>query len=313
MTVTQLGREMTALRCEFDTLVADLRPELHRYCARILASAADGEDAVQDALADAYYRLPMLSSAVPLRRWLFSLAHDHCVTRLNRLPAAAHGDQLGDMKAAAALNEILANLPPTERVALVMKDVLGFPLAEIASLLGIRVGAVKSALHRGRATIERVRASRRPQLGPDNGQALCERYSSALRRHDLTVLRGLLADSVRVEIVGRRLVDGRDMVEREYLRPELAMAAAFRLEVVEVKGRRHLLRLEDGGSRLRPHSLLSVDCHGDAIYEIRDYFHVPYLIDAMAFDEEVERSGWLPSSVATGKDGLQRPDDTPSP
>lgn len=304
MTVAQLSRELTALRIEFDELVADLRPELHRYCTRILASAADGEDAVQDALADAYYRLPMIAVPAPLRGWLFALAHEHCLTRLSALTTASDCERLGNLKAAAALNEILSTLPATERVALVMKDVLDFPLDEIASLLAVTVGAVKSALHRGRAKLEGARARRRPPLGPDNGHALCERYAAAMRHRNLAVLRGLLADGVRLEIVGRRLIDGRDSVEREYLRSELAAAGVFRLETVEVNNRRYLLRLEDRGRRLLPHSLISVDCHGDAIYEIRDYFHVPYLIEAMAFDTGVDQHTPPSPSMDGGKESL---------
>jgi DNA-directed RNA polymerase specialized sigma24 family protein len=51
----------------FLALVAEIRPDLHRYCARMTGSVADGEDVVQDALARAYYALSEVDEMPPLR------------------------------------------------------------------------------------------------------------------------------------------------------------------------------------------------------------------------------------------------------
>jgi RNA polymerase sigma-70 factor (ECF subfamily) len=61
-------------RADFDALVADVRPQLLRYCARMTGSAVDGEDIVQEALAKVYFRLPQLGHVENLRAWLFRVA-----------------------------------------------------------------------------------------------------------------------------------------------------------------------------------------------------------------------------------------------
>src|SRR5579863_1346366 len=74
-------------RRRFLELVADLRPELHRYCARMTGSTTDGEDIVQDTLARAYYLLPEMTELPPLRPWLFRIAHNRALDHLQRYEA----------------------------------------------------------------------------------------------------------------------------------------------------------------------------------------------------------------------------------
>ena len=64
---------------EFLALVGDLRPELHRYCARLTGSVIDGEDVVQDSLASAFVALKSLESAPSMRAWLFRIAHNRAL------------------------------------------------------------------------------------------------------------------------------------------------------------------------------------------------------------------------------------------
>ncbi len=63
---------------------ADLRPKLHRYCARMVGSTLDGEDVAQDALFDAYRRLDTYDDRRPLGPWLFRIAHNRCIDLLRR-------------------------------------------------------------------------------------------------------------------------------------------------------------------------------------------------------------------------------------
>src|SRR5579864_584953 len=60
-------------RADFDQLLAELRPMLHRYCARMTGSAIDGEDVVQDALVKAIEALPAAGEIAHPRRWLFRI------------------------------------------------------------------------------------------------------------------------------------------------------------------------------------------------------------------------------------------------
>src|SRR6478609_7462990 len=72
-----------SMRC-FLQLVSGVRPDLHRYCARMTGSVADGEDIVQDTLARAYYALSEMESVPELRPWLFQIAHNRALDHLRR-------------------------------------------------------------------------------------------------------------------------------------------------------------------------------------------------------------------------------------
>src|ERR671910_3681349 len=76
--------ELQEARTRFLQLVAELRPELHRYCARMTGSIADGEDVVQDTLARAFYELPALKEFPAMRSWLFRIAHNRALDALKR-------------------------------------------------------------------------------------------------------------------------------------------------------------------------------------------------------------------------------------
>ena len=69
-------------RARMLALAEELRPELHRYCARLMGSVIEGEDVVQDTLVRAFVALPDLQEAAPLRAWLFRIAHNRALDLL---------------------------------------------------------------------------------------------------------------------------------------------------------------------------------------------------------------------------------------
>src|SRR6476661_2985854 len=146
-------------REEFLALVENLRPELHRYCARLTGSVIEGEDVVQEALARAFYALSLATELPPLRPWLFRIAHNAALDHLK-----SHGTRLTEPRAdledvagfddapdpavvRAALGRFLS-LPVSQRSAVILKDVLGHSLEEAAETMGTTVMAVKAALVR---------------------------------------------------------------------------------------------------------------------------------------------------------------------
>src|SRR5690242_10144654 len=81
--MTTPSRSFTSAQApaEFEALIQDIRPELHRYCARMIGSVVDAEDLVQEALAKAYAALPSTSVA-NMRAWLFRIAHNKAIDYL---------------------------------------------------------------------------------------------------------------------------------------------------------------------------------------------------------------------------------------
>src|SRR4051812_36426981 len=156
----------------FLALVAGIRPDLHRYCARMTGSVADGEDIVQDTLARAYYALSEMETVPELRPWLFQIAHNRALDHLRRydrrmsqtldsVPESALSNTsdpeelLAREQATQAAISRFVELVPAQRSAVILKDVLGHSLSELAQLMGISEPAAKAVLHRGR---ERLRA-----------------------------------------------------------------------------------------------------------------------------------------------------------
>src|SRR5580658_902946 len=174
-------------------MVGGVRPELHRYCARLTGSVIEAEDIVQDTLARAFYALSLTPEVPPLRPWLFRIAHNAAMDFLKShgtkyTDAHAEMDEIAgfdDKPDPAVVRAALARfvlLPIAQRSAVILKDVLGHSLEETAETMGTTVMAVKAALVRGRRTL----------LQRDKGEVTLatttrvelDRYASLFNAHD---------------------------------------------------------------------------------------------------------------------------------
>jgi RNA polymerase sigma-70 factor (ECF subfamily) len=198
----------------FLQLLGELRPELHRYCARLMGSVVDGEDVVQDALDRAVTSVGTLQSADALRGWLFRIAHNRAldllrsrsIRREDTLDAAYElateaPEPIEELLHEEAIRTAVARfleLPIAQRSCVVLKDVLGQSLAEISHLLGISTDAVKGHLWRGRESLKRLNAlppTRSTKAAPSSET---ERYVALFNAHNWAALRALLADDVKL-------------------------------------------------------------------------------------------------------------------
>src|SRR5437868_2915883 len=122
-------------RARFMELVGEIRPDLHRYCARLTGSVIDGEDIVQETLARAYYQLSMSPEMPELRPWLFRVAHNSAMDFLRRADrrlaepldrVSDRAEPPGDPDLLRAALSSFLSLPARQRSAVILKDVLGF-------------------------------------------------------------------------------------------------------------------------------------------------------------------------------------------
>jgi RNA polymerase sigma-70 factor (ECF subfamily) len=126
--------------------ITNLRPKLHRYCARMTGSVMDGEDIVQESLFQAYRNLDSFDETRALEPWLFRIAHNRCIDFLRRREVqrqaeaqAVLPDSVGPLESDApaldhAIEHLVLTLPPMERAAVLLKDVLDYSLLELADL-----------------------------------------------------------------------------------------------------------------------------------------------------------------------------------
>ncbi|BAM90311.1 putative RNA polymerase sigma subunit [Bradyrhizobium oligotrophicum S58] len=204
-----------ARRTELVALAEQLRPELHRYCARLMGSVIDGEDVVQDALTKALVAADEMRDVTTLRAWLFRVAHNRALDLLrsrairtvepmetaNHVADDATPDALEMMMRQDAIRTAVSRfteLSIVQRSVLILKDVLDEPLADIAALLNLSVDSVKAHLARGRARLAAINAVADAQAPSRPASDAVARYVALFNRRDWDGLRALLAYDVRL-------------------------------------------------------------------------------------------------------------------
>jgi RNA polymerase sigma factor (sigma-70 family) len=278
-------------RRQFLALVAQVRPELHRYCARMTGSVADGEDVVQDTLARAYYELSQFKEMPPLRPWLFRIAHNRAIDhwrhethrRSEPLDAArAIADDaarepdnvLARRQATTAALSCFLELAPAQRACVILKDVLDHSIDEIAAELSLSTPAVKAALHRGRVVLQGLTDAPAPAPAARSPSPALLRYADLFNARDWEGVRALLADDVRLDLVSRRKAAGRRAVGM-YIN-NYDHASDWHLVPAWTDGREVLgvvARTGDAAARYFI-ELLWADGH---VAAIRDFRYVPYI------------------------------------
>jgi RNA polymerase sigma-70 factor (ECF subfamily) len=169
------------------------RSELTAYCYRMLGSAFEAEDAVQDTLVRAWRNIDRFEGRSALRSWLYRIATNVCLDMLTGRERRARPMDLGEAKTAEsplgiplvesawiepipdarvagssadpaelsvqretirlAFIAALQHLPPRQRAVLILREVLQWQASEVAELLETSVASVNSALQRARATL----------------------------------------------------------------------------------------------------------------------------------------------------------------
>jgi RNA polymerase sigma-70 factor (ECF subfamily) len=215
------------------------RVALTGHCYRMLGSAAEADDAVQETFVRAWRGMDRFDGRSSLRTWLYRIATHVCLDALadrsrrerpmetgpagtvedplvehprthwlepvpdaRAIPTDADPAELTILRQSIRLAFVAAlqHLPPRQRAMLLLAEVLGWSAAEIADSLGTSVPAVNSALQRARATLaERDLGSMRPSLTGDQANLL-ERYVDAFERYDTDALTALLREDATLSM-----------------------------------------------------------------------------------------------------------------
>ena len=293
MTEQLISPILIQARAEFEDLIKDVRPELHRYVARMVGSAIDGEDVVQETLAKAYYALPTLPPDSNLRGWLFRLAHNKAIDflrgrknqmfeQLDEYPPTVEPDFPLEKKELAAIAlSVFLQLVPNQRSAVILKDVLGYTLVEISEILGKSVPEIKAVLHRGRNRLrelaESVEIENKPVLSQKKRELL-DHYVRLFNARDFDGVRDLLADEARLDLVGRLKQKGAAEIRNNYFR-NYNSKTDWRFAVGAVENNPAILVYNPQKDSDKPEYFILLETVENKIVSIRDYRYASYVIE----------------------------------
>jgi RNA polymerase sigma-70 factor (ECF subfamily) len=253
------------------------RAELTAYCYRMLGSPFEAEDAVQETLLRAWRGLDRFEGRAALRSWLYRIATNVCFDMLNArerrarpmdlgparepvesnlnalpevnwiepIPASAVAPESDPAEVAVAHETIrlafvaaLQHLPPRQRAALILCEVLRWKASEVAELLETSVASVNSALQRARATLEAsdVGTDPAPQLD-EADRELLSRYVKAFEAYDIDALTSLIHEDATQSMPPFDLwLSGRDDIFEWWLGPGIGCRGSRVIPTVAANG-----------------------------------------------------------------------------
>jgi RNA polymerase sigma-70 factor, ECF subfamily len=227
---------------DFTSVTDPFRAELRVHCYRMVGSADEAEDLVQETYLRAWRSYQGFQGRSSVRTWLYRIATNTCLTAIERrsrrplpsglggpgddpgaapaapldvpwlqpLPDAALAAAQADPAAVAvsragtrlAFVAALQYLSARQRAVLILRDVLEWPAAEVAGMLGLSTAAVNSALRRARAQLAQALPAEDDVAEPAEPErrALLDRYAAAFEEADVTALAALLRADIALEM-----------------------------------------------------------------------------------------------------------------
>jgi len=242
---------------EFTSLTGQFRGELMAHCYRMLGSIEEAEDLVQETYLRAWRSYDGFEGRSSMRTWLYRIATNVCLTAIERrgrrpLPSGPFPDALlagerADPAAVAvsragvrlAFVAALQYLSARQRAMLILRDVLEWPAAEVADLLGTTTTAVNSGLRRARTQLAAALPPEDELSEPADPRrrALLDRFAAAFERADVNALAELLREDVALEMPPLLTwFTGRQTVARFLASNALAEPGRLRLVPVAANG-----------------------------------------------------------------------------
>lgn len=277
---------------QFEDRLNALRPRLHRYCSRMTGSAVNGEDVLQDALVKALHAHAQGVEVDNLEGWLFRIAHNASLDFLRERARTTVVPLTEDLEAApipqadivAISFQTFLQLPELQRCAVILKDVLGHSVEEIAGIAGCSAAAAKSALQRGRVALRQLTQTPGDislPLMPDPDRRKITAYVRFFQNGDFDAIRAMLADDVKLDLVNRLQLQGRDRIGHYFTR--YAEVTKWRFAFGAVEGQPAMLVFDSTGPgpMERPAHFVLIGWSNNRITEIRDFLFAPYVLETI--------------------------------
>lgn len=269
-----------------------IRPRLYDYCVRLTGSLVDAEDVVQDSLAHAYFRLEIYKEDLSMKGWLYAIAKNKCIDHLRRKTllrqrstefvdtemSAETADDLSD-EVIEAFSASIRLLPPRQRVALIMKDVLGLTAKEIAESLETTVESARSLVARAR------RELRNAEPGPVtlDGQdlKLMQSYVASFNAKDWDAVSSLLQADAACEVPNRFIGHGADSFRNSYFKRYSMRDDQWFCTLESIMSDQLVVVWSDTSGQVEPYGIMKLICDGEKVSRVVDYSHIGYVSEAL--------------------------------
>jgi len=287
----EMARQLRNAWFTYLDTIEPVRPALHRYCRRLTRDLWEAEDLLQETLLRGFGAIGRgdlhgeSSRVKDARAYLFRVATNLWIDQLRRkevrpgLPEVPESPPTPEQAVATreAASRLLTQTTPQQRAAIVLKDIFDFTVEEIAVMLSTTVGAVKSALHRGRTNLQKTQqeTSASPRAP---SRELIDRVVAAFNAHDVDGMTELLLENVTLEVPGVGGERGRNMI---WVGASLSHPS-FRAEALLYHGEWIVVTWEEQGSERVLASVNRFEEQDRAIARIREYAYCPDTINEVA-------------------------------
>jgi RNA polymerase sigma-70 factor (ECF subfamily) len=253
----------------------------------MVGSVLDAEDIVQDSLISAFVNWPVEGVRNP-KGWLFRIVHNRAIDHLRRTKRQAMeplGEQpIEDVSASPFEQKEMARLAlsvylqltPLQRSAFILKDVMGYSVADVSELLDVSIGSVKSVVHRARLRLKKIAPEEAtlniPSLAPAD-IVLLKDYVDRFTRRDFDGIRAQLIEDVRLDLVNRVRKQGSGNVGTYF--GNYGEVDQLATEPVQFEGLPAMLVTDLDGSYV-----VVISCHKGCVATIRDFRFARYIMDS---------------------------------
>ena len=299
---------------ELERTLEQYRRELTAHCYRMLASPFEAEDAVQETMLRAWRSFDRFEGRAAVRSWLYRIATNVCFDMLNGRKRRPRPMDLGPAREPDAANlnipdvawleplplavaepsdadpaevamsretlrlafvAALQHLPPRQRAALILCEVLRWKATEVAELLETSVASVNSALQRARATMAALDGVPEPRPLDDGDRQLLERYVDAFERYDINALVQLLREDATQHMPPFEMwLRGADDIATWMLGPGAACRGS-RVLALEANGSPAVAQWRPlAGGGFEPWALHVLEVSGDRVAHISSFLNL---------------------------------------
>ncbi|MBV1907751.1 MAG: RNA polymerase sigma factor [Kangiellaceae bacterium] len=289
MTVSTKQTDFSTLE-ELEDAVRELRPQIHRFCARMVGSVIDGEDILQSSLVKAFEALKRGDKVEKLKPWLFRIAHNVAMDYLRSrkfkvIMEQEHIEPEQDRHSneiTILINDNLKSLivlPPMQRSVLILRELFGYTAEEVSELIDSSVSAVKSALHRGREKLKQnniVDDTTRPTTSAED-KARLNTYSAYFNERNFDQLRNLLTAEVRLDLIDKNRRQGRKNVG-DYFSNYNGLHDWY-MAPGTIEGKPVVLAFDSPDTKQAPLYFILLNFEDNGLSLIRDFRYARYVMD----------------------------------